>query len=106
MEEFRLGIQKCRKTIRDGIRSGDVFKGDGTEVIFKWVSGFWCRIFGSGFLVRISGPDFRFRISISGSGFPVPVPDFRFWISGARFPVPDFRFLISGFRFPVPGFRL
>ena len=35
MEEFRLGVQKCRKTIKDGIKNDDVFRGEGVDVIFK-----------------------------------------------------------------------
>ena len=27
MEEFRLGVQKCRKTIQDGVRNDHVFQG-------------------------------------------------------------------------------
>jgi len=35
MEEFRLGIQKCRKTIRDGIKNEKVFEGEGIDAVFR-----------------------------------------------------------------------
>jgi hypothetical protein len=37
LEEFRLGVQKCRKTIRDGVRNELVFHGKGIEAIFHFL---------------------------------------------------------------------
>ena len=34
LEEFRLGVQKCRKTIRDGVKNEQVFEGQGVEIVF------------------------------------------------------------------------
>ena len=35
MEEFRLGVQKCRKTIQNAVQNPAVFKSRGSRVIFK-----------------------------------------------------------------------
>ena len=34
-EEFRLGIQKCRKTIEDAVADPSVFRGDAMDSMFK-----------------------------------------------------------------------
>ena len=34
-DNFRLGIQKCHKTIKDSVRDGRVFKKDGVDLLFK-----------------------------------------------------------------------
>ena len=35
MEEFRLGVQKCRKTIDDGVGNPGIFEVDGLDLLFK-----------------------------------------------------------------------
>ena len=35
MEEFRLGVQKCRKTIQNAISSQNVFKVRGARILFR-----------------------------------------------------------------------
>ena len=34
-DEFRLGIQKCRKTIQDAVSDSAIFKGESIETMFK-----------------------------------------------------------------------
>ena len=34
-EDFRLGIQKCRKTIKDSVKDGSIFKRESAELLFK-----------------------------------------------------------------------
>ncbi len=34
MEAFRLGIQKCKKTIQESVSTGAVFKVPGVDVLF------------------------------------------------------------------------
>ena len=33
-EKFRLGIQKCHRTIKDALRNGKIFHAEGTETLF------------------------------------------------------------------------
>ncbi len=35
MDDFRLGVQKCRKTIDDGVGNPGIFQVDGLEMLFK-----------------------------------------------------------------------
>ena len=35
MDDFRLGVQKCRKTVDDGVGNPGIFKIEGLDLLFK-----------------------------------------------------------------------
>ena len=35
MDDFRLGVQKCRKTIDDGVGNAGIFRVEGLDSLFK-----------------------------------------------------------------------
>ncbi len=35
MDDFRLGVQKCRKTIDDGVGNPEIFAVEGLDLLFK-----------------------------------------------------------------------
>ena len=35
MDDFRLGVQKCRKTIEDGVGNSGIFRIEGLDALFK-----------------------------------------------------------------------
>ena len=35
MDDFRLGVQKCRKTIDDGVGNSGIFRIEGLDALFK-----------------------------------------------------------------------
>ena len=35
MDDFRLGVQKCRKTVDDGVGNPGIFKVEGLDLLFK-----------------------------------------------------------------------
>jgi hypothetical protein len=35
MDDFRLGVQKCRKTIEDGVGNSGIFRIEGLDSLFK-----------------------------------------------------------------------
>jgi hypothetical protein len=35
MDDFRLGVQKCRKTIEDGVGNSGIFRVEGVDSLFR-----------------------------------------------------------------------
>ena len=51
MDDFRLGVQKCRKTIDDGVGNPGIFQVDGLEMLFK--------------MLRVAAGNFNFKFNIN-----------------------------------------
>jgi hypothetical protein len=43
MDDFRLGVQKCRKTIDDGVGNPGIFAVEGLDLLFKMLRAAACK---------------------------------------------------------------